>query len=358
TPLCSWPCRAASPDLPVWPKGIAEGHEPSRWPAVCRSAAARFSCSTVPARPLPLVRRRNPCLRRHISARPAGTPRDRPADLCPVDGRYTRHARLAGTGGRMGPGGLPARHGFPGGPGAAAGRHRHLCQCGAVRLGLWRFPVLDRSHAGGWHLVRHCHGPRADTGRAPCAAAARRLARPHERAVWRLGGLLRPADALHLLRRRLLRGRAAAPAPPALSRRHRPRSVAGDDRLFARRRFSQRQSRPAAWRHPVHAGGRGDRAAPARALLEEEPGMKALLQCLLVLILLAAPARAETWIAPEEVTSLDNAILIDARGAKDYAAGHIPGAINVPWQSVADMNGRPGDPGWGVLLPPERLGPA
>jgi thiosulfate/3-mercaptopyruvate sulfurtransferase len=86
--------------------------------------------------------------------------------------------------------------------------------------------------------------------------------------------------------------------------------------------------------------------------------MKALLQCLLVLILLAAPARAETWIAPEEVTSLDNAILIDARGAKDYAAGHIPGAINVPWQSVADMNGRPGDPGWGVLLPPERLGPA
>ena len=46
----------------------------------------------------------------------------------------------------------------------------------------------------------------------------------------------------------------------------------------------------------------------------------------------------------------DNVILIDARNDKDYAKGHIPGAINVAWQSLSDVSGKPGEKGWGTLL--------
>ena len=48
-------------------------------------------------------------------------------------------------------------------------------------------------------------------------------------------------------------------------------------------------------------------------------------------------------------------LLLDARSAKDYAKGHIPGAINVAWQGFSNMVGKPGDKGWGVVLSDDKL---
>lgn len=55
--------------------------------------------------------------------------------------------------------------------------------------------------------------------------------------------------------------------------------------------------------------------------------------------------------------NLDNkdVIIIDSRSAKDYDKGHIPGAINVAWQSFCNMEGKGGDEGWGTLLTKEQL---
>ena len=53
--------------------------------------------------------------------------------------------------------------------------------------------------------------------------------------------------------------------------------------------------------------------------------------------------------------NLDKVIVLDVRVAKDYQAGHIPGAINSPWQSLANMTGKSGDPGWGTILPADQL---
>ena len=47
--------------------------------------------------------------------------------------------------------------------------------------------------------------------------------------------------------------------------------------------------------------------------------------------------------------------IVDARAEKDFKKGHIPGAISAPWQFFAHMEGKPGEPGWGNLLPPEEL---
>lgn len=58
--------------------------------------------------------------------------------------------------------------------------------------------------------------------------------------------------------------------------------------------------------------------------------------------------------------NLDKGIVIlDARDAKDYAANHIPNAINVTWQQFTDMqNKKPGDKGWGNLLEASKLADA
>lgn len=48
-------------------------------------------------------------------------------------------------------------------------------------------------------------------------------------------------------------------------------------------------------------------------------------------------------------------LILDARGANDYAAGHIPGSINTPWQQFAQMGDEPGTENWGVLLTEEEL---
>ncbi len=54
---------------------------------------------------------------------------------------------------------------------------------------------------------------------------------------------------------------------------------------------------------------------------------------------------------------LSSTVVLDARPAADYAAGHIPGAINVKWQTFATVTvGSPGDAGWGVLKPAAEIG--
>lgn len=56
-------------------------------------------------------------------------------------------------------------------------------------------------------------------------------------------------------------------------------------------------------------------------------------------------------------SKLATTVVLDARPAADYAAGHIPGAINVKWQTFATVTaGSPGDAGWGVLKPAAEIG--
>lgn len=51
----------------------------------------------------------------------------------------------------------------------------------------------------------------------------------------------------------------------------------------------------------------------------------------------------------------DQVVVVDARSEKAYKKGHIPRAMSAPWQPFTHMDGKPGDPGWGVLLPPKDL---
>lgn len=62
---------------------------------------------------------------------------------------------------------------------------------------------------------------------------------------------------------------------------------------------------------------------------------------------------SEKWLSE----NLDNkkVVILDGRSEKDYKKGHIPNAINVPWQSLANMKGKAGDKGWGVALNKEEL---
>ncbi|ABQ25756.1 sulfurtransferase [Geotalea uraniireducens] len=50
-------------------------------------------------------------------------------------------------------------------------------------------------------------------------------------------------------------------------------------------------------------------------------------------------------------------VIIDARSASAFSAGHIPGAINAVWQSFATVGtGVPGDANWGVLKTAAEIG--
>lgn len=51
----------------------------------------------------------------------------------------------------------------------------------------------------------------------------------------------------------------------------------------------------------------------------------------------------------------NSVVILDARPEAKYKAGHIPGAINAYWQMFGNMEGKPGDPGWGTLLPKDKL---
>jgi len=53
--------------------------------------------------------------------------------------------------------------------------------------------------------------------------------------------------------------------------------------------------------------------------------------------------------------NLDKVIIVDSRPDTEYNKGHIPGAVNATWQSWCDMQGKPGESGWGVVLPKDEL---
>ncbi len=51
----------------------------------------------------------------------------------------------------------------------------------------------------------------------------------------------------------------------------------------------------------------------------------------------------------------DKVFIIDANSDKAYGAGHIPGAVNITWQSLSNMAVKQGEPGWGVVLGKDEL---
>lgn len=69
-----------------------------------------------------------------------------------------------------------------------------------------------------------------------------------------------------------------------------------------------------------------------------------------------------TWVdiasANQALSRGGDVVVLDARSAKDYASGHIEGALSAPWQMFANMAGKPGNASWGTLLPADKLGAA
>lgn len=53
--------------------------------------------------------------------------------------------------------------------------------------------------------------------------------------------------------------------------------------------------------------------------------------------------------------NLDKVVIIDARAAKEYGAGHVKGAVNVTWQMLSNMSVKQGEANWGVILPQAEL---
>lgn len=53
--------------------------------------------------------------------------------------------------------------------------------------------------------------------------------------------------------------------------------------------------------------------------------------------------------------NLENVQIVDARDAKLYKSGHIPGAVNITWQQLSNMSVKQGEVGWGVVLGKEDL---
>jgi len=53
--------------------------------------------------------------------------------------------------------------------------------------------------------------------------------------------------------------------------------------------------------------------------------------------------------------NLDKVVIIDARAAKEYSAGHVKGAVNITWQMLSNMAVKQGEANWGVILPQAEL---
>lgn len=69
------------------------------------------------------------------------------------------------------------------------------------------------------------------------------------------------------------------------------------------------------------------------------------------------PNRADLLITAQDLAAApESYCIIDCRDAKAYAAGHIPGAINMPWQPLTSAaKGAAGDPDWATLLQPTAI---
>ncbi|MDE1168171.1 MAG: rhodanese-like domain-containing protein [Pseudomonas sp.] len=63
---------------------------------------------------------------------------------------------------------------------------------------------------------------------------------------------------------------------------------------------------------------------------------------LLIMLLVLEASRGGKSLSPRELTALVNAeqaVVIDIRAKKDYAAGHIVGALNIPQEKLAERMG-------------------
>jgi len=76
--------------------------------------------------------------------------------------------------------------------------------------------------------------------------------------------------------------------------------------------------------------------------------MRRLLAAATALILAAGVAAAGDWkklLTPDDLAALsDSATVIDIRSPSDYAAGHVPGALNAPYGTWRGPTGNPGAP--------------
>jgi len=76
----------------------------------------------------------------------------------------------------------------------------------------------------------------------------------------------------------------------------------------------------------------------------------------------AKPVTLEKEMEPYYVTAdwlkanKDKVVLVDASTDKTYAAGHIPGAVNITWQALSNMKVKQGERNWGVVLGADELG--
>lgn len=48
-------------------------------------------------------------------------------------------------------------------------------------------------------------------------------------------------------------------------------------------------------------------------------------------------------------------VILDGNHPKNFAKGHIPGAINIGFKGLCRSAGKPGDPAWGTILPKKEL---
>jgi thiosulfate/3-mercaptopyruvate sulfurtransferase len=94
--------------------------------------------------------------------------------------------------------------------------------------------------------------------------------------------------------------------------------------------------------------------------------MKRRLFAVVAVLLVAASPLSNAWAqaswidttAATKVARSADVVVLDARAPKDYADGHVYGALSAPWQSFSDMAGKPGNAHWGTLLPADKLGAA
>lgn len=70
------------------------------------------------------------------------------------------------------------------------------------------------------------------------------------------------------------------------------------------------------------------------------------------------PDRSDLLVTVDDLkANAGDYFVIDTRKADAYAAGHVPGAINLTWQELASVGvGKPGDADWGTLLPADQIG--
>lgn len=66
----------------------------------------------------------------------------------------------------------------------------------------------------------------------------------------------------------------------------------------------------------------------------------------------------DIFISPQDLKAKladKNLVILDGSNPKQYAQEHIPGAVSIGFKGLSRSAGKPGDPLWGTILPPEEL---